>query len=128
MKKTIKKILQFLLNPHLLICFGLAWVITNGWSYVALAVGTLLQIPWLIAVAGAYMTFLWFPFTPEKIVTVIISMALLRVLFPNDEKTLGILREMYAKVKFKSKKIKEKRRTRREQRREQRAHKEDTTE
>lgn len=43
------------------------------------------------------MAFLWFPFTPEKIVTVIIAMFLLRWLFPNDEKTLKKLRELRAK-------------------------------
>ena len=112
MKKIIKTVVQFILNPHFLICFGIAWLITNGWSYILLALGTLLTIPWMIAVAGAYMTFLWFPFTPEKLLTVIISMALLRWLFPHDEKTLGILREMYAKLKLESRRAKEKRQKR----------------
>lgn len=112
MKKIIKIIVQFILNPHFLICFGIAWLITNGWSYILLALGTFLGITWMVAVAGAYMTFLWFPFTPEKLLTVIISMALLRRLFPNDEKTLGILRDMYAKVKQKGKRLREKRRKR----------------
>ena len=32
MKKIIKTVVQFILNPHFLICFGIAWLITNGWS------------------------------------------------------------------------------------------------
>ena len=96
MKRKIKVIIQFILNPRFLICFGLAWLLTNGWSYIVLALGTLFQIQWMIAVAGAYMALLWFPFTPEKVITIIIAMALLRWLFPNDEKTLGILKELYA--------------------------------
>lgn len=99
MKEKLKKILQFIANPRLLLCFGLAWIITNGWSYILLALGTWLGSGWMIGVSGAYLTFLWLPISPEKIVTVAIAMALLRFLFPNDEKTLGVLKNMYAKLK-----------------------------
>lgn len=94
----IKVALEFILNPRLLLCFGIGWIITNGWSYVFLAVGTACGIPWMVAVAGAYMAFLWFPFTPEKIITLIIAMFLLKWLFPNDQKTLQKLKDLYAKV------------------------------
>ena len=113
-KYRLKKALLLVLNPRFLLCFGLAWIITNGWSYILFAVGMLCRIPWMATVAGAYMTFLWFPFTPEKLLTVIIAMALLRWLFPNDEKTLGILKEMYAKLKMEGKKVKEKRQKRKQ--------------
>lgn len=99
LKQKIVVILQFLLNPRFLLCFGLAWMITNGWSYVMLGLGMLLDIGWMIAVSGAYLAFLWLPISPEKIVTVAISIELLRKLFPNDERTLKILREMYASLK-----------------------------
>lgn len=99
MKDKIKKIVQFIANPRLLLCFGLAWLITNGWSYILLAVGTWLGIGWMIGVASAYLAFLWLPVSPEKLVTVAIAMFLLRWLFPNDQKTLGVLKNMYAKVK-----------------------------
>ncbi len=99
MKEKIKKIIQFILNPRLLLCFGIAWLITNGWSYVLFTIGTYCEIGWMIAVSGAYLTFLWLPISPEKIVTVAIAILLLRLLFPNDEKTLGILKEMSRKAK-----------------------------
>ena len=99
MKQKIKTIVQFILNPRFLLCFGIAWLITNGWSYIVFAFGTWLGISWMIAVSSAYMALLWFPFTPEKLITVVIAMALLRWLFPNDQKTLGILKDMYAKTK-----------------------------
>ena len=99
MKEKLKKIIQFLLNPRLLLCFGIGWMITNGWSYVLLGVGAWFDIPWMVAVAGGYLTLLWIPATPEKIITVAIALALLRWLFPQDEKTLKVLREMYAKAK-----------------------------
>jgi len=107
-KRFIVALLQFILNPRLLLCFGIAWMITNGWSYVFLGLGLWLDIEWLMAVGGAYLAFLWLPVSAEKIVTVAIAMALLRWLFPKDEKTLGLLRKLYAKLKAKGREQKEK--------------------
>ena len=108
LKAWLKKAVQFLLNPRLLLCFGIGWIITNGWSYILMGLGTWLEIPWMIAVSGAYLAFLWFPFSPEKLVTVAIAVGLLRWLFPNDQKTLAVLIEMKQKVKTAIKKQKEK--------------------
>lgn len=80
-------------------CFFLAWMITNGWSYILFAVGTLYRIEWMLAVSGAYLTFLWLPISPEKIVTVFIAVFLLKKFFPRDEKTLGVLKEIRNKYK-----------------------------
>ena len=99
MRDKLKKILKFLFNPKLLLCLGIAWMLTNGWSYVLLSIGTWLGIEWMIAVSGAYMAFLWFPFTPEKLITIVIAMALLRWLFPRDQKTLQVLKDMQDKAK-----------------------------
>ncbi len=109
MKEKIKKVILFILNPRLLICIGLAWIITNGWSYIMMGIGTYCGIGWMIAVSGAYLAFLWLPFTPEKIVTFAIAIALLRLLFPKDEKTLAILKNGFHKAKeaIKRKKIKD---------------------
>ena len=97
MKEKLKKALLFIANPRLLLCFGIGWIITNGWSYIAFVLGTRFDLPWLTAIATGYLAFLWFPFSPEKLVTVAIAMVLLRYLFPNDQKTLGVLREMKEK-------------------------------
>ena len=98
-KKVIKTTVEFLLNPRLLLCFGAAWFITNGWSYVMFALGTFFEIPWMLTVSGAYLAFLWLPVSPEKLVTVAIAIALLRFFFPKDEKTLGKLRAMHQRLK-----------------------------
>ena len=95
----IKKAVVFLLNPRFVLCFGIGWMITNGWSYVMLALGLYYEIGWMIAVASGYLAFLWLPISPEKIVTVAIAIALLRVLFPKDEKTLAVLTQMFNKAK-----------------------------
>ena len=109
MKKKLKRVLHFITNPRLLLCVFIAWLITNGWSYIMFAVGTYLQIEWMITVSGAYLAFLWLPISPEKLVTVLIAMWLLKRLFPNDQKTLGVLKQLYEKYKIrrKSKKKKE---------------------
>lgn len=98
-KDKVKKIVQFIANPRLLLCFGIAWIFTNGWSYILLAIGTYFEISWMVAVASGYLAFLWLPVSPEKIVTIAIAIVLLRFLFPNDQKTLGILKGLYAKLK-----------------------------
>ena len=95
MKISLRTVIQFLLNPRLLLCFGFAWMMTNGWSYIALVIGMWLNVSWLISLAGGYVALLWLPFTPEKLITVMIAMFLLRSFFPNDRQTLGILREMH---------------------------------
>ena len=95
LKQGIVKAFQFILNPRLIFCFGIAWMITNGWSYLMLGLGTYLEIGWMIAVAGAYLTFLWLPISPEKLVTVAIAIFLLRKLFPKDKKTLAVLRNLH---------------------------------
>lgn len=97
-KSKTKKAAQFLLNPRFLLCFGIAWLITNGWSYILLGIGTYWEIGWMIAVATAYLAFLWLPVSPEKIATVLIAMALLRFLFPHDQRTLGVLRDLHKKL------------------------------
>ena len=117
-KNVFKTALFFIVNPRFLLCFGIAWIITNGWSYVALGVGTYYGIAWLVAIATAYLTFLWFPFTPEKIFTVIIAIGLLRLLFPRDERTLGILLAILENVKKEAMEARERRRSKRKNRKE----------
>ncbi len=109
-KNWVKTVVQFILNPHLLLCLGLAWIITNGWAYITVAIAAWLKIDWLGAVAGAYLAALWIPFTPEKIITVIIAIFLLKLLFPHDKKTLKKLHNIKekAKAEIKNFKIKQK--------------------
>lgn len=100
----IKKWLSFFLNPRFLLCFAIGWMITNGWSYVMFAFGTIYKISWMIVVSSAYLSFLWAPVSPEKIVTFIIAIFILKMLFPKDEKTLIVLKEELKSVKEKFRK------------------------
>ena len=101
LKRLVIRVLQFLLNPRFLLCFGIAWMITNGWSYVMFGMGVFFDVSWMIAVGGAYLAFLWLPISPEKLATVAIAMVLLRWFFPQDEKTLGQLKLLSANLKRK---------------------------
>ena len=109
-----KTILEFCLNPRLILCFGIAWIITNGWAYITLAIATWLNTGWLMAVSGGYLAALWIPFTPEKIITLIIAIFLLKRLFPNDKKTLEKLYNMKEKAKEEIKKLKAKRKNKKD--------------
>ncbi len=115
MKEKLKKILLFVSNPRLLFCILLAWMITNGWSYVMFALGTYFEVAWMIGVSGAYLAFLWLPISPEKVVTIAIAIALLRFFFPNDQKTLAVLKELYQKARGAIKRGKEKKNEKKKQ-------------
>ena len=99
LKKKIRSAAEFLFNPRLLLCLAAGWFITNDWSYVLLVLGTLLHNAIMIAVATGYLTFLWIPFTPEKIVTVAIAIFLLKLIFPSDTRTLGKLHALRDKIR-----------------------------
>lgn len=107
LKHWIKTILEFILNPRLLLCFVIAWIITNGWAYIATGIAVWLKLEWLGAIAGTYLAALWIPFTPEKIITVIIAIFLLKLLFPHDTKTLQRLHDIKEKIKQSRKKDKD---------------------
>ncbi len=107
-----KGLLVALLNPRFLLCFGIAWMITNGWAYVLLGIGAFYEINWMLAVGGAYLAFLWMPFSPEKIITIPIAIFFLRWLFPKDEKTLLLIRRIGSDAKRKVRDVKKRHRER----------------
>ena len=116
---AIKKWIMVVLNPRLLLCLFVAWMITNGWSYVFVALGTLLDITWMVVTGTAYMSLLWVPFTPEKILTVVIAIFLMRAIFPKDEKTVAVLKEELKKLKRAYVAQRDKRREKRNQKKSQ---------
>lgn len=110
-RKNLKKWLGALTNPRLLFCMAVGWFITNGWSYCALGAGVFFEIEWLSHLATVYLGLLWLPGTPEKIVTFGIAIALLRLWFPSDTRTLALLKaeqkKLFASVKKRYRRIKE---------------------
>ena len=113
MKRIVKKtaelaktVVWMIINPRFLFCFALGWMITNGWAYVALGVGMFYEIEWLAAVSSGYLALLWIPATPEKLITVTLAIFFLRLFFPMDTKTLGVLKDLLAATKGKMKDMK----------------------
>ena len=92
--RAAKNTIALLLNPHYLLCYGIAWLITNGWAYVFTVAGSMFDISWMLAVGSGYLALIWLPLTPEKLITLAIAILLLRRLFPNDQKTLAVLRRL----------------------------------
>lgn len=82
------------LTWHFLLCFGIAWMITNGWSYVFIILGKALSIKWMLTIGASYLAFLWLPITPEKVVTIPIAIWFVRKLFPNDFETIKKIKEL----------------------------------
>lgn len=52
------------------VSFCLAWLITNGWGYILLGVGSYFDIKWAKYVGGSYIAFIWLPTSPEKLITI----------------------------------------------------------
>ena len=96
-KRVFDKLKRYFFNVHFLLCFGLAWFITNGWAYILLTLAYFLDNRIMFVISSSYLAFLWFPFTPEKIITLAISVFLLKMLFPKDEATLELFEDIKKK-------------------------------
>lgn len=68
LKNIVAKVKPYL-TWKMALSFGIAWVITNGWSYLAVFFGWLFNIGWLLTIGLTYQAFLWLPFTIEKPIT-----------------------------------------------------------
>ena len=97
-KNKLKSLWRAVTNPHLLISVGLAWFITNGWSYCFFGFGMYFQIKWMYRIGAFWMGMLWLPGTPEKLVTFIIAIWLLERLFPDDTRTLAKIKKKRREV------------------------------
>jgi hypothetical protein len=69
------------LTPTMFVSFALAWMITNGWAYVLLAIGIYNDVSWAKWVGTTYLAFIWMPWTPEKLVTIPLSFLIQKLLF-----------------------------------------------
>lgn len=100
--KTIKIWLKRLLNWRFLICFGIAWMITNGWAYIFISLGAILKIDWMRNIGAGYMALLWMPWTPEKLITIPIAIWLLKKIFPKNYELIAELENELSELKKKS--------------------------
>jgi len=97
-QKITLKAGRFLFNPHFMICFLFAWCLTNGWAYLLLFFGTVWGNGWMMGIAGSYLVLLWLPFTPEKIITLMLAIFFLKRWYPEDEETRKLFLYMKKKI------------------------------
>lgn len=69
----------------MLVSFGLAWLVTNGWAYILLGIGIWGNVTWAFSVGASYLALLWMPFTPEKLVTIPLAFLIQKLLFPGGK-------------------------------------------
>ena len=100
--KIIKIWLKRLLNWRFLICFGIAWMITNGWAYIFISLGAILKIDWMRNIGVGYMALLWMPWTPEKLITIPIAIWLLKKIFPKNYELIAELEKELSELKKKN--------------------------
>lgn len=70
------------------ISFLLAWMITNGWSYILIGMGIVLHINWMWRIGTGYLAFLWLPCTPEKVITIPLAVVIRRSIFKDKEELI----------------------------------------
>lgn len=84
----LKGVWNYVKDWRTFVSFLLAWSITNGWCYIFIILGTWLKIKWMRITGWTYLAFLWLPTTPEKLITVPLSVAIKKILFKKSKKNV----------------------------------------
>lgn len=84
-KKVLIEVIDFITDWRTFVSFMIVWMFTNGWAYAFMIIGPRFNIQWMSIVGYAYMGFLWMPFTPEKVVTIPLTIYLKGKLFPKNK-------------------------------------------
>ena len=66
----IKTYIAPFLNWRILIIYLPIWFIMSGWTYLFIFLGTKHHISWMLAAGTFWATLLWLPITPEKLITI----------------------------------------------------------
>ena len=85
-KDVFLKIWLYVRDWRTFISFLIAWIITNGWCYVFIILGSWLKIKWMKITGWSYLAFLWLPTTPEKLITIPLGFGIKKILFRRKEK------------------------------------------
>lgn len=81
LKGKLYAFIRFLLDWRTAISFIIAWMITNGWCYIFIILGATYKITWMSVVGTTYMAFLWLPCTPEKLITIPLTIVIKKFIF-----------------------------------------------
>ena len=73
MKRLLTKIKTYIspfLNWRILVIYLPIWFIMSGWTYLFIYLGTRHHVGWMLAAGTFWATVLWLPITPEKLITI----------------------------------------------------------
>ena len=70
MLKKIKTYISPFLNWRILVIYLPIWFLMSGWTYLFIFLGTKYHIGWMLASGTFWATILWLPITPEKLITI----------------------------------------------------------
>ena len=104
LKHLFLKYIKPFLTWRILVCYLPFWFIASGWAWLFSIIGT----GWLRGIALGWLTFLWMPWCPEKLITIPLAIWLHKKLFPNH--SVASLNEILEKEQADYKKRKIKRR------------------
>ena len=88
MKYVFKKIKTYIapfLNWRILIIYLPIWFLMSGWTYLFIYLGAKHGVGWMLAAGTFWATVLWLPFTPEKLITIPLTLYLYVKLFGHKE-------------------------------------------
>ena len=84
----IKTYISPFLNWRILVIYVPIWFIMSGWTYLFIYLGTRHHVGWMLAAGTFWATALWLPFTPEKLITVPLTLYLYVKLFGSGNEKL----------------------------------------
>ena len=84
----IKTYISPFLNWRILVIYLPIWFIMSGWTYLFIYLGTRHHVGWMLAAGTFWATVLWLPFTPEKLITVPLTLYLYVKLFGSGNEKL----------------------------------------
>lgn len=88
MINKIKTYISPFVDWRILIIYLPIWFLASGWTYVFIALGTHFQISWMLAAGSLWATILWLPITPEKLITIPLTLYIYVKLFGRGNEKL----------------------------------------
>ena len=76
MLKKIKTYIAPFLNWRILVIYVPIWFLMSGWTYLFIYFGTRHHVGWMLAAGTFWATILWLPITPEKLITIPLTLYL----------------------------------------------------
>ena len=89
MKRLLTKIKTYIspfLNWRILVIYVPIWFIMSGWTYLFIYLGTRHHISWMLASGTFWATILWLPITPEKLITIPLTLLIYMRVFGHGNK------------------------------------------